>query len=83
MMGGSGISRTICKSLTPAPRHSFFTGWMLFLTPNQQHQSTEGSMPLYIPVMTECHHHHTTTTLRPFFWDHPGELVPEKSFWTL
>jgi len=28
-------------------------------------------------------HHHTTTVLRPFFWDHPGEPVPEENFWTL
>ena len=27
--------------------------------------------------------HHTTTILRPFFWDHPGEVVPEENFWTL
>ena len=27
--------------------------------------------------------HHTTTVLRPFFRDHPGELVPEENFWTL
>jgi len=26
-----------------------------------------------------CNHHTTTTVLRPFFWDHPGELVPEES----
>jgi len=26
---------------------------------------------------------HTTTILRPFFWDHPGEPVPEENFWTL
>jgi len=26
--------------------------------------------------------HHTTTVLRPFFRDHPGELVPEENFWT-
>jgi len=26
----------------PAPHHSFFTGWMPFLPPNQQCQSTEG-----------------------------------------
>ena len=26
---------------------------------------------------------HTTTVLRPFFWDHPGEPVPEENFWTL
>jgi len=25
----------------------------------------------------------TTTILRPFFRDHPGEPVPEESFWTL
>jgi len=31
------------------------------------------------------HQYHTTTTtvLRPFFWDHPGEPVPEENFWTL
>ena len=28
----------------PAPHHSIFTGRMLFLTPNQQCQSTEGSI---------------------------------------
>jgi len=26
--------------------------------------------------------HHTTTILRPFFWDHPGELVPEENLWS-
>jgi len=26
---------------------------------------------------------HTTTILRPFFWEHPGEPVPEENFWTL
>jgi len=43
----SGISSAICKSAprsrqttTPAPQ--FFTGWMPFLPPNQQRQSTEG-----------------------------------------
>ena len=47
---GSGISWTICKQSAPrcrqkntaTPRHSFFTSWMLFLTPNQQCQSAEG-----------------------------------------
>jgi len=36
----------ICTSLqttTLAPHHSFFTGWMLFPTPNQQCQSTQGN----------------------------------------
>jgi len=54
MMGfgdGSGITWTICKQsaprsrqiTTPAPQHSIFTGRMLFLAPNQQHQGTEGN----------------------------------------
>jgi len=25
---------------------------------------------------------HTTTVLWPFFWDHPGEPVPQENFWT-
>jgi len=45
---GSGISWTTCKQsapccrqmTTPTPRHSVFTGRMLFLMPNQQCQST-------------------------------------------
>jgi len=28
---------------TPTPHQSMFTGWMLFLTPNQQCQSTDGN----------------------------------------
>ena len=46
---GSGISWTICKQCAPCSRqittsashHSSFTGRMLFLTSNQQRQSTE------------------------------------------
>ena len=48
-VSGSDISWAICKSApcsrettTPAPHHSFFTGRMPFLPPNQQRQSTEG-----------------------------------------
>ena len=52
-MGRSGISWTICKQSAPrsrqittsTPHHSIFTGRMLFLTPNQQCQSTEGKLP--------------------------------------
>ena len=48
ILGYSGISWTICKQsapcsrqiATPTPNHSIFTGWMLFLTPNQHCQST-------------------------------------------
>jgi len=50
-VSGSGIRWAICKSAprsrqitTPAPRHSVFTGRMPFLLPNQQRQSTEGSV---------------------------------------
>jgi len=48
---GSGISWTICKQSAPRYRHitmsasqqhSIFTGRMLFLTPSQRCQSTEG-----------------------------------------
>ena len=51
-VSGSGISWAVCKSAlrsrqitTPAPHHSrFFTGRMPFLPPNQQCQSTEGTI---------------------------------------
>jgi len=38
-----------------------------------------------VSAWCRSHHHHTTTTtvLRPFFRNHPGELVPEENFWTL
>jgi len=50
MMGGNGVSWTICKSFAPCcrqittkvPHHSVFTGQMPFLPPNQQCKSTEG-----------------------------------------
>jgi len=46
----SGIRWTICKAFaphsrqitTPVAHHAVFTGWMPFLPPNQQCQSTEG-----------------------------------------
>jgi len=31
----------------------------------------------------KAHTHEHTTILRPFFWGHPGEPVPEENFWTL
>jgi len=50
VLGCSGISWTICKRsaphsrqiTTPTPHHSISTDQMLFLTLNQQCQSTEG-----------------------------------------
>ena len=52
VLGCSGISWTICKQsapcsrqiTTPATHHSIFTGRMLFPTPNQQCQSTDGRL---------------------------------------
>jgi len=51
----SGISWTICKQsapccrqiTTPTPHHSIFTGWMLFLMPNQQCYNTKGTILQY------------------------------------
>jgi len=50
-VSGSGISWAICKSAprsrqttTPAPHHSVFYDRMPFLLPNQQRQSTEGTI---------------------------------------
>jgi len=49
-LGCSGISWTTCKQsgtrqiATPTLYHSVFTGQMLFLTPSQHCQSTEGTM---------------------------------------
>ena len=50
-VSGSGISYAICKSAPcsrqitiPAPHQSVFKGRMPFLPPNQQCQSTEGSL---------------------------------------
>ena len=49
VLGNSSISWTICRQsasrsrqiTTPTPRHSIFTGRMLFLTPYRQYQSKE------------------------------------------
>ena len=49
IVSGSGINWAICmcapcsrQITTPTPHHSVFTGWMPFLPPSQQCQSTEG-----------------------------------------
>jgi len=70
MMGGSGISWTICKSFaphsrqitTPAPHHSVFTGRMPFLPPNQQCQSTEGNgLRMYHGINSAAPKHNTVS----------------------
>ena len=59
-MSGSGISWAICKSAhrcrqitTPTSYHSVFTGRMPFLAPNQQCQSTEGTV-LHLVIHYLC-----------------------------
>jgi len=62
-VSGSGISRDICKSATrsrqitmPAPHHSVFYR-MPFLPPNQQRQSTEGTiLPWNSKSLFWCNH---------------------------
>ena len=39
--------------------------------------------PTFLDTVNNHYHNHTTTVLRPFFWDHPREPVPEENFWTL
>ena len=53
-VSGNGINWAVCKSASrcrqitmPAPHQSVFTGRMPFLTPSQQHQSTEGRLKLW------------------------------------
>jgi len=60
VLGCSSISWTICKqsaprsrqTTTPTPHHSIFTDWMLFLTPNQQCQSTEFNVEQIAAILT-------------------------------
>jgi len=42
-------------------------------------------LKLKIILEIKTNHTHTITTilLRPFFWDHLGQPVPEENFWTL
>ena len=53
----------------------------------QQHLSScnHELWPLNSVKVNQHANHHTThtTVLRPFFQEHPGELVPEENFWTL
>jgi len=58
-VSASGINWAICKSAPcprqitmPASHHSFFTGQMPFLPPNQQHQSTEGKLLILLVFKT-------------------------------
>ena len=57
--GGSGDNRSYksCKApnqiiTSNKPTSSFFTGWMPFLSPNQQRQSTEGKISRSMNLLT-------------------------------
>ena len=64
--------------LHPTFHHSNKTKLSLQQYPiNYQFDTVTHSSQTHIP------HHHHTTVLRPFFRNHPGELVPEDNFWTL
>jgi len=74
-LDGSGIGWTICKSLaprfrqitTPAPHHSVFYRWMLFLKNNQQRQSTEGNLIAHkMTQWTNVRRSNRTTSLTDF-----------------
>jgi len=49
---------------TPTPHHSIFTGWMLFLSPNQLCQSTEGKhCNIQVILIVEIWHWFSTVML--------------------
>ena len=53
-------------------------------TTTARHTKQKQSARSVQDLIETYHHNHTTTILRPFFWDHPCEPVPEESFfWTL
>jgi len=75
----------ICTSLqmhnTPVSHQSVFTGWMPFLLPRQQCQSTEGSnnrKEVKRNIIIMAHTHNRFTALLEFVWDYLGEQVPER-----
>jgi len=71
---GSGISCTICTSLqtdnhtsdTTTPHHSISTDRMLFMMPNQQCHSTEGT------IVSQCQVNHNNDRLTAFDPGQPG-----------
>jgi len=53
---------------------------------NYQIQIREKTLEFFstvLPAPSLHHNTHTTSILWPFFWDHPGEPVPEENFWIL
>ena len=99
-MRASGISwdMQVCNSLQTdnhASTPPFFTGWMPFLPPNQQRQSTGGSILRlkwykfnfgvgHMPVPIRGSRHYLTSGLIPgIFWVCSSEFPPPKKKQTL
>jgi len=58
----------------PASHHSFFTGQMPFLPPNQQYQSTEGMSPKYYYYYYYYYYYNPLDCVQNYL----GEPVPER-----
>jgi len=82
--GGGGDNWTTGAIITTnKPTSSFFTGWIPFLSPNQQYQSTEGkishSMDLLTPSSPEglpTLSLSTNSSLLPWGGCHANSLMP-------
>ena len=60
---------------------SYFDRWLVV---HCRDSSVVRIIHITVKLQCECEkYHNTTAILRPFFRDHPGELVPEENFWTL
>jgi len=75
-VSGSGISWAICKSAhcsrqttTPTPHHSVFIGWMPFLLPNQQRQSTDkqAMKSKWLRYLLRTYKYHNSATIELLF----------------
>ena len=87
---GSGISWSICKQsaprsrqvTTPTPHHSIFTGWVLFVTPIQQCQSTNTKQTRSIWIVFKYQNEnrylifYLTTILSVFFTAFSALMLP-------
>jgi len=58
------------------------TGSALSPSPNASLGKPPGIVATELQIAHFNAPHHPITVSRPFFWDHPGEPVPEENFWT-
>ena len=59
-----------------------FPQCLIMATVLKTYKYQELSMYTYLFLTYTYTTHHHTTVLWPFFWDNPGEPVPEENFWT-